>query len=595
MTLVLSFLSACSDDSSVKDIVPPVIELTGEQSITVYLGEQYIELGATATDNIDGNLAVVVSGEVDTSELGVYVLTYSATDNSGNTSSIERTVFVVIPPDNEAPVISLNGSDMIQLLIGESYAEQGASAIDNVDGEVEVVVSGEVNTDEAGTYNIHYSATDTAGNVSTLVRTVLVEVPRPFITTWDTTKAGVSGNNQIKIDTNGEGYHYAISWGDGSVDENVEGDITHTYDSPGIYTIEISGTFPQLYMAQASVFEDVVTGELIEDYESDNQKLIAIEQWGTNRWQSMHSAFRSTTLEINATDKPYLINVTDMSFMFACDSNLIGCVFNQEIGDWDVSHVKNMSGLFSCPLFDEQCGFNQDISDWDVANVEDMSGMFYRNVSFDQAIGNWDVSNVTNMSSMFFQSRFNQDISAWNVSNVTEMINMFYGATKFNQAVGNWDVSSVVSMAGMFYDATEFNQELRNWNVSNVVSMSNMFRCRLSQQNCAFNQDINDWDLTRATDLRGMFSSSASAKVSFDQNISSWNIVNVKQMAGMFEGSKLSTVNYDALLLGWSTLLLQQNVTFDAGNSQYSEQASAARQHLIQQYEWTVLDQGLTN
>lgn len=592
MSLLL-LLQACSSDSNGPDITPPVLTLNGDQTVSLFVDEVYVELGASATDDVDGELSVIVSGDVDPSTIGAYTVRYSATDSSGNTSSIERTVNVIAIPDTTAPQITLNGRSTVQLLLGEEYVESGATANDDIDGAVEVEISGSVDTEKAGTYTIEYFAVDLSGNQTTIERKVIVEIPRPFITTWDTRKPGVSKQNQIKIDTYGEGFNYSINWGDGSTDTNVTGDITHTYAAEGVYQIEISGDFPHFYMAQASVFEDINTGEIFEGYESDNQKLLSVDQWGTNRWRSMHSAFRSTTLTINAVDTPYMLNVDDMSFMFACDSNLIGCVFNQEIGHWDVSTVQNMKGLFSCPLFDQVCGFNQDISDWDVSKVTDMSGMFFRNVHFDQDISSWNVASVKSMNNMFFQSQFNQDIGGWDVSEVTDMNNMFYGATEFNQDIGRWNVSNVTTMAGMFYDATKFNQDIGGWNVANVTSMGNMFRCLLSTQNCAFNQNLENWNVARVKDMRAMFAGAENVTTSFDQNIGSWILTEVKRMDNMFDNAKLSVANYDALLLGWSAQALPSDIKFSAGNSQYSTASAAARQHLIEQFNWNIIDNGL--
>ena len=68
-------------------------------------------------------------------------------------------------PDTTAPVITLNGAASVQINEGEAYEEQGATARDNVDGSVDVVVSGEVGS-EPGVYTITYAATDAAGNSS---------------------------------------------------------------------------------------------------------------------------------------------------------------------------------------------------------------------------------------------------------------------------------------------------------------------------------------------------------------------------------------------------------------------------------------------
>lgn len=82
------------------DSVAPVISLTGEAVMTLVRGEAYVERGATATDNIDGDLtnAIVISGSVDTSVAGTHHLNYDVKDTSGNAAqSVARQVQVVDP------------------------------------------------------------------------------------------------------------------------------------------------------------------------------------------------------------------------------------------------------------------------------------------------------------------------------------------------------------------------------------------------------------------------------------------------------------------------------------------------------------------
>ena len=61
------------------DIVAPVITLTGNATVTIELGAIYTDAGATATD-LSGDITVTTSGTVDTSTVGTYTITYSATD-----------------------------------------------------------------------------------------------------------------------------------------------------------------------------------------------------------------------------------------------------------------------------------------------------------------------------------------------------------------------------------------------------------------------------------------------------------------------------------------------------------------------------------
>ena len=77
------------------DNIPPIITLNGNSSITIVQDENYNELGATAFDTVDGNLNVTIIGEVDTSTLGTYTITYSSTDNSENVGTSTREILVV--------------------------------------------------------------------------------------------------------------------------------------------------------------------------------------------------------------------------------------------------------------------------------------------------------------------------------------------------------------------------------------------------------------------------------------------------------------------------------------------------------------------
>ena len=81
----------CELDSTV-----PVITLNGSASISLKVGDTYTELGATATDNVDGTLTVSTVGTVYTNNAGNYTITYTATDAAGNVASVTRGITVTI-------------------------------------------------------------------------------------------------------------------------------------------------------------------------------------------------------------------------------------------------------------------------------------------------------------------------------------------------------------------------------------------------------------------------------------------------------------------------------------------------------------------
>ena len=91
------------------DETSPKISLNGDDTIRITLNDTYNELGATATDECEGNLTdkITIEGTVDTSKEATYELTYNVSDSKGNSSSIKRKVVVtneqVIAKTEEKP------------------------------------------------------------------------------------------------------------------------------------------------------------------------------------------------------------------------------------------------------------------------------------------------------------------------------------------------------------------------------------------------------------------------------------------------------------------------------------------------------------
>ncbi len=77
-------------------------------------------------------------------------------------------------PDTTAPVITLLGTNPLNLTAGTAYTEAGATCVDDKDPTCTIVTTGSVNTATAGSYIITYTATDAAGNVSSKTRAVTV-------------------------------------------------------------------------------------------------------------------------------------------------------------------------------------------------------------------------------------------------------------------------------------------------------------------------------------------------------------------------------------------------------------------------------------
>lgn len=83
----------------------PIIKLLGSDKVYLTVGSKYVERGYTITDAYDKLIAekVKIIGTVNTAVAGTYVLTYEATDCSGNYAKANRTVVVSNPIPKPAP------------------------------------------------------------------------------------------------------------------------------------------------------------------------------------------------------------------------------------------------------------------------------------------------------------------------------------------------------------------------------------------------------------------------------------------------------------------------------------------------------------
>ena len=190
LVVLAASLVACGGGNSsnpdaqpvVEDTTPPVITLIGDNPQIIEAGEDYTELGATATDNIDGNLAasiVIDASTVETTVPGDYTVSYNVTDAAGNAAiTVTRTVTV---RDTTPPVITLLGDNPQVIITGNPYMELGATAADSLDGDLTasiVIDANAVDIEVVGNYSVSYNVSDAAGNAAaTETRTVRVQAP----------------------------------------------------------------------------------------------------------------------------------------------------------------------------------------------------------------------------------------------------------------------------------------------------------------------------------------------------------------------------------------------------------------------------------
>lgn len=199
------------------DKTPATIKLNGtEEPITIEAGSEYVDAGATVTDNIDGFISsnyqftyanyyadpnsdkVTESRltEIDTRKTGLYKIAYIYTDKAGNTKQATRYLYI---KDTTMPTVTLNGEENITIEAGTPYKDEGAKVTDNSDPTIEnfkytninYYVNGElkkshlteVDVKQPGEYKIGYEYTDKSGNTKITVRTVIVKDTTAPVTT----------------------------------------------------------------------------------------------------------------------------------------------------------------------------------------------------------------------------------------------------------------------------------------------------------------------------------------------------------------------------------------------------------------------------
>lgn len=149
---------------------PPTLTLEGDATMTLATGSTWVDPGYQST------VATTVSGDVDTSATGIYVITYTALDAStGLNATLSRTVVVADPP-----TVQMSGTSPVYHPLNTSYADAGATG-------PSLVTTGAVDTALAGSYTLTYTATDTStGLTATAQRIVVVAGPPTIILQGET-------------------------------------------------------------------------------------------------------------------------------------------------------------------------------------------------------------------------------------------------------------------------------------------------------------------------------------------------------------------------------------------------------------------------
>ncbi|MGB0835119.1 MAG: immunoglobulin-like domain-containing protein [Psychrobium sp.] len=202
--------------------------------------------------------------------------------------------------DTTPPMITINGT-AVTLEHGETYTEQGASAIDDTDGTVDVTTTGAVDNMTLSQYTITYKAVDAAGNETTATRQVdVVDTTEPVLT--------LNGASEVNV-VKGQTYEELSA----SATDAVDGDVTVTTE--GSVDIATIGSYNITYIAKdASDNESRLTRTVhVVEAKLKGTAAAGAPIVGTVTVKDATGAVRSKLIEANGD---YEVDVTGMQAPF---------------------------------------------------------------------------------------------------------------------------------------------------------------------------------------------------------------------------------------------------------------------------------------
>lgn len=227
-----------------KDVVKPVITMLGSDTVSIEVNSTYTDAGATATDNLEGDITgkIVVTTQLDPTKVGFYTYCYDATDNYGNKADTKCRV-VNVKVDLTPPSITLLGKVIDTILVHGTYTDLGATAFDNYSGNITnfIVKNSNLNVDSVGVFTIVYSVADYFGYTATKTRTIVViDNVNPVITNNGT---GTSVLHSVHIPLNSTTINKLVT-----VSDNYYKNIVPTITA-GSVNVDVIGDYPVTFGA----------------------------------------------------------------------------------------------------------------------------------------------------------------------------------------------------------------------------------------------------------------------------------------------------------------------------------------------------------
>jgi surface protein len=348
----------------------PTISLVGSSTINIEIESLFEDPGAIATDIEDGDISsfINITGDLDTSISGTYILVYEVSDSSGNSSSISRTIIV-----NE------KRNSIIYFEDGTCKCPEGSVGFKETINQIEyTVVDNQTIKVEILNNNVNLCTTLVNDMRELFSNNITFNTDISF---WDT-------SNVVQMDKmffNASTFNKDIGdWDTGKVKS-----MNAMFKKAALFNNNIG-------FWDTSKVENMI--ELFSEADSFNQD---ISPWNTSSVIYMSYMFYfafNFNQPINSWNTSSLEKATGM-FQGAKS-------FNNELNNWDTSKINSMTGMFR-----ESVQFNSDISKWDTSNVIAMSYMFKDASVFNQNLSDWCVDNIPQEPSDFAEGSILFDVN----------------------------------------------------------------------------------------------------------------------------------------------------------------------------------------
>lgn len=220
---------------NVVDTTAPTITLVGETTITIEVGSNYLDAGASLTDNLDESKIINAQGSVNNSIVGTYLLTYDANDSEGNKATqVIRTVNVV---DTTKPTADQISDQIIQAGNNIDWTAYINNASDNYTASSRLLFTENDTVDYSnlGFYVVTVTVTDENDNSFDIIFNVeVIDTTAPVITlTGDATitiEVGATYTELGAVFTDNYDQNGDATVGGDTVDTATVGTYIITYD-----------------------------------------------------------------------------------------------------------------------------------------------------------------------------------------------------------------------------------------------------------------------------------------------------------------------------------------------------------------------------